>query len=158
MLFSLLPAFSGMLALALLDKNSLLWTQWGLYLMTTTGTLPGLLMWSMLPSNVAGRTKKSITATGLFIGYCAGNAVGAQLFQEKDAPKYIPGLTGCAVVYGIEFTLMILWRSWYWLQNKRREKQIQEMGLSEEECRRMGMVAAEEDLTDWENVHFRYSM
>ncbi|KAF2163746.1 hypothetical protein M409DRAFT_37199 [Zasmidium cellare ATCC 36951] len=158
MMFSLLPAFSGMMGLALLPKDSMLWTRWGLYLMTTCGTLPGLLMWTMLPSNVAGRTKKSITATGLFMGYCAGNATGAQLFQEKDAPDYIPGLTGCAVVYGLEIVLMSLWRTWYWYQNKRRDQKVREMGLGYEECRRMGMVAAEEDVTDLENVHFRYQM
>lgn len=109
----------------------------------------------MLPSNVAGRTKKSITATGLFIGYCAGNATGAQLFREKDAPDYIPGLTGCAVVYGIEVMLMSLWRTWYWYQNKRRDNKVLEMGLSPEECGRMGMVAAEEDMTDFENVYVK---
>lgn len=69
-------------------------------------------MWTILPSNVAGRTKKSVTATGLFVGYCTGNAIGAQLFNAKDAPRYIPGLTGCAIVYGIELMLMAGWRTW----------------------------------------------
>lgn len=157
-LFSLLPAFAGMISLALLPRDSMLWTRWGLYLMTTTGSLPGLLMWTMLPSNVAGRTKKTVTATLLFIGYCAGNATGAQLFKEKDAPDYIPGLTGCGVVYGIEFTLVVLWRTWYSHQNSARAKKIAEMSLSSDECRRMGMLNAEEDMTDYENVHFKYSL
>ncbi|KAF7185621.1 putative transporter [Pseudocercospora fuligena] len=157
-LFSLLPAFSGMLSLALLPSDGMLWTRWGLYLMTTTGTLPGLLMWTMLPSNVAGRTKKSVTATGLFIGYCAGNAVGAQLFQEKDAPRYIPGLTGCGVVYGLEFAMIVLWRAWYTYQNRKRDRQVAAMGLTEEECKLRGKMNAEEDMTDVENVFFRYSL
>ena len=42
MMLSLLPAFSGMLALALLPKEGFLWGRWGLYLMTVTGNLPGL--------------------------------------------------------------------------------------------------------------------
>lgn len=157
-LFSLLPAFSGMIALALLPKNGLLWARWGLYLMTTTGTLPGLLMWTLLPSNVAGRTKKSVTATLLFVGYCAGNATGAQLFQDKDAPDYIPGLTGCGVVYGIEFSLVVLWRMYYSYQNSSREKRVAAMGLDAEECRKMGLLNAEEDMDDFENVFFRYAL
>lgn len=112
----------------------------------------------MLPSNVAGRTKKSVTATLLFVGYCAGNATGAQLFQSKDAPNYIPGLTGCAVVYGIEFTLIVLWRFWYASENRRREQKVAAMGLGEDECHRIGKLNAEEDMTDLENVHFRYSL
>lgn len=39
---SLIPAFAGMLTLALLPKDGLLWLRWGMYLMTVTGNLPGL--------------------------------------------------------------------------------------------------------------------
>ncbi|KAF2770249.1 MFS general substrate transporter [Teratosphaeria nubilosa] len=158
MMLSLLPAFAGMLALALMDKKSHLWTQWGLYLMTVTGDLPGLLFSTLLPSNVAGRTKKSVTATLLFVSYCAGNAVGVQLFQAKDAPKYIPGLTGCAVLYALQLTLMIFWRAWYSYINKKRDIMVGQMGLTSEEAERAGKLAAEEDMTDFENVHFRYHM
>lgn len=134
MMLSVLPAFSGMLALALLpSKTSLLWTKWGLYLMSkfalpeksiieiypnlmffsaVTGNLPGLLIWTIIPSNVAGRTKKSVTATVLFVAYCVGNSIGAQLFQAKDAPRYIPGLTACGILFGVEFALMFIWRGY----------------------------------------------
>jgi MFS transporter, ACS family, allantoate permease len=66
----------------------------------------------MLPSNVAGRTKKSVTAIVLFIAYCTGNASGAQVFQSKDAPRYIPGLTACAIMFGVEAALMVMWRAY----------------------------------------------
>jgi ACS family allantoate permease-like MFS transporter len=78
--------------------------------MTVTGNLPGLLIWTILPSNVAGRTKKSVTATVLFIAYCTGNAMGAQVFQATDAPRYIHGLTACGILYGVEVVLMLSWR------------------------------------------------
>ena len=71
-----------------------------------------LVIWTFLPSNVAGRTKKSVTATLLFIGYCVGNAVGAQVMQAKDAPRYIKGITVCASMYGLEFVSMGLWRTY----------------------------------------------
>lgn len=78
--------------------------------LAVTGNLPGLLIWTILPSNVAGRTKKSVTATVLFIAYCTGNSIGAQIFQAKDAPRYLPGLTACGILFGVEFIMMAIWR------------------------------------------------
>ncbi|RDW84269.1 hypothetical protein BP6252_01859 [Coleophoma cylindrospora] len=156
MMISLIPAFAGMLTLALLPKNGYLWLRWGMYLMTVTGDLPGLLIWTMLPSNVAGRTKKSVTATVLFVAYCTGNAVGAQVFQAKDAPRYIPGLTVCAIMFGVEFVLMGLWRTYYMWQNKRRERFIAQLGATAEEHVRQGYLNAEADMTDFENIYFKY--
>lgn len=135
MMFSLVPAFSGMMmALAFLPQGSKKWLRWGMYILQVFGSLPGLskfrfhslvlrisslsakhclpltVIWSFLPSNVAGRTKKTVTATVLFIAYCIGNAVGAQMFVASDAPKYIKGLTACAVLYCVEFCSMASWR------------------------------------------------
>lgn len=90
-------------------------------------------MWTTLPSNVAGRATKTITASLMFIGYYAGNATGAQLFSTDGARRYIPGLTGCAVMYGFEVCLMIAWRSWYAIPNRRRARKVAAIGLSEEE-------------------------
>lgn len=67
-------------------------------------------MWTLLPSNVAGRTKKSVTSTLLLVAYCAGNCIGAQVFQSKDAPTYTPAIVVCATMYGVEFVSMAVWR------------------------------------------------
>ncbi|KAH7410564.1 major facilitator superfamily domain-containing protein [Cadophora sp. MPI-SDFR-AT-0126] len=158
MFASLIPAFTGMMAIALLPNTGNLWLRWFLYQITTFGTLPGLLIWTFLPSNVAGRTKKSVTSALLFIAYCVGNAIGAQVFQAKDAPRYIPGLTVCGVMYGVEFTLMVCWRTYYVWQNKRRAKKIAEMGISPEESARIGAMNAEADITDFDNIHFKYQI
>ncbi|KAL6400859.1 major facilitator superfamily transporter [Ilyonectria robusta] len=156
MMFSLIPAFSGMLALSLLPTDSMKWTRWGMYMMQVFGTLPGLMIWTFLPSNVAGRTKKTVTATVLFIAYCVGNAVGAQMFVASDAPKYVRGITACAILYCVEFCSMGVWRFYYIWENRRRAKIIQEQGISEEESERLGKINAEADMTDRENIHFRY--
>ncbi|KAJ3526039.1 hypothetical protein NM208_g11373 [Fusarium decemcellulare] len=135
MMFSLVPAFSGMMALAFLPQD---------------------VIWTFLPSNVAGRTKKTVTATILFIAYCVGNAVGAQMFVASDAPRYIRGLTACAVLYCVEFCSMATWRFYYIWENRRRAKMIQEQGITEEESERLGKGNAEADMTDRENIHFKY--
>lgn len=110
MVLCTIPAFTGMLALAFLSKDGLLWVRWGMYLMTVTGNLPGLMIWTCLPSNVAGRTKKSVTATLMFIAYCVGNSIGSQTFQAKWAPRYIPAIIICGVMYALECVLFLVWR------------------------------------------------
>ncbi|EXA35910.1 related to DAL5-Allantoate and ureidosuccinate permease [Fusarium oxysporum] len=156
MMFSLIPAFSGMMALAFLPQDSMKWTRWGMYILQVFGSLPGLMIWTFLPSNVAGRTKKTVTATTIFVAYCVGNAVGAQMFVASDAPKYIRGLTACAILYCVEFLSMASWRFYYIWENRRRAKMIREQGISEEESERLGRLNAEADMTDWENIHFKY--
>ncbi|KAH9889193.1 major facilitator superfamily domain-containing protein [Xylariomycetidae sp. FL2044] len=147
MMFSLVPAFSGMLALSQLPSDSMKWTRWGMYMLQVVGVLPGLMIWTFLPSNVAGRTKKTVTSTVIFVAYCTGNAIGAQMFVASDAPKYIRGLTACGVLYCVEF---------YIWENRRRANIIREMGISEEESERLGKLNAESDMTDRENIHFKY--
>lgn len=67
-------------------------------------------MWTLLPSNVAGRTKKSVTSTVLLVAFCIGNCIGAQVFQDKDAPMYIPAIVVTAVMYSLEFAIILAWR------------------------------------------------
>ncbi|KAI3532842.1 hypothetical protein CSPX01_13177 [Colletotrichum filicis] len=156
MMFSLVPAFSGMMALAFLPTDSMKWTRWGMYILQVFGSLPGLMIWTFLPSNVAGRTKKTVTSTVLFVAYCVGNAVGAQMFVASDVPKYIRGLTACAVLYCVEFCSMATWRFYYIWENKRRDRLVREQGISKGESERLGKLNAEADMTDRENIHFRY--
>lgn len=42
MMVSVVPGFVGMLALALLPKDGLLWVRCGIFLLTVTARLPGL--------------------------------------------------------------------------------------------------------------------
>ena len=158
MMASVIPAFVGMLALALLPHDGYLWTRWGMYLITIIGNVAGPLIWTLLPSNVAGRTKKSVTGTVLFIAYCTGNCIGAQVFQAKDAPRYIRAIVICSVMYGLEFVLMVAWRAYYMWQNRRRDKMVAALGLSPAEAIHQGRLNAESDMTDYENIHFRYSV
>lgn len=46
------------------------------------------LMLSLIASNTAGFTKKATVNAIFFIGYCAGNIGGPQLFIAKEAPTY----------------------------------------------------------------------
>ncbi|KAI8626315.1 MFS general substrate transporter [Xylariaceae sp. FL1651] len=158
MMFSLIPAFTGLTALGLLPSDSMKWTRWGLYIMQATGTIPSLLIWTFVPSNVAGRTKKTVTTTVLFVAYAVGAAVGGQILRPDDAPRYIRGLTASGILYGIAFFSLVLWRMYYIWENRRRAKIIEEMGISPEESERLGKLNAEADMTDQDNIHFKYQV
>lgn len=112
----------------------------------------------IVPSNVAGGTKKTVVSSMTFIGYCTGNMVGSQVFRTDDAPKYIKGTAACCVALGLEAILIILWRLWYAYENRRRDRLAAESGLSAEEQERLGQEMGNKGLTDWENPHFRYTM
>lgn len=68
------------------------------------------VIWTLLPSNIAGKTKKTVTASVLFIAFCVGNSIGTQIMRPQDAPKYVAGITACGVLYVVEFVLIGLWR------------------------------------------------
>lgn len=44
------------------------------------------------------------------------------------------------------------------MQNKRKAKMVAELGLTPEQSAHEGQLNAESDMTDWENIHFKYSM
>ncbi|KAL1758284.1 major facilitator superfamily domain-containing protein [Schizophyllum commune] len=156
---SAFPGLVGMLGTALLPSGpEYSWAKWGCFFMTNTAGVCGLLIWTFLPSNVAGRTKKTVTSSIMFIAYCAGNAAGAQIFRQEDAPRYIPAIITNAILYGAQIVGLLLWRCYYVWQNGRRDAAARAAGISEDERRRLGALNGEQDMTDTENIHFRYEV
>ncbi|GAT30870.1 major facilitator superfamily transporter [Aspergillus luchuensis] len=124
------------------------------------GYLPGLESHHIrpVPSNVAGKTKRSVVSAMTLIAYCAGNMAGAQVFKTKDAPRYVSGTIACSVCFALEVIVILAWRGWYMWENRRRERIVQSMGISKEEQERRGRELGAQDVTDMNNVYFRYTM
>ncbi|OTB02783.1 hypothetical protein M426DRAFT_191565 [Hypoxylon sp. CI-4A] len=159
MTISVVPPIAGFLMMATLpNEPHYKWIKWVGYFITVPCVVGLFLAWSLIPSNVAGRTKRTLTSSFTFVGYCVGNMVGSQIFTAKDAPRYIPGTVGCAVCFGIEFVLLVAWRIILVMRNRRREKLLQGQGISEEERVLRGKQLGEQDYTDFENPYFRYTM
>ena len=86
---STVTPFIGLIALSMIPNSPAnMWTKWGMYLITVPYVLALFLAWTLIPSNVAGRTKKTIISSATFLGYCVGNMAGSQIFKEADAPRY----------------------------------------------------------------------
>ncbi|KAF8915353.1 major facilitator superfamily domain-containing protein [Mucidula mucida] len=154
-----LPPFVGFLGMALIETtDKTKWTKWGMYFMTVPFVLSLFLAWTLIPSNLPGRTKRTMTSSFTFIGYCTGNMCGSQIFKSTDAPKYVPGIIGCCICFGLEFLVIIIWRTLLVLRNRRRNKAMESDGLTDEERERQAKEYGERDMTDFENPHFRYTL
>ncbi|KIL83619.1 hypothetical protein FAVG1_13170 [Fusarium avenaceum] len=114
------------------------------------------IAYSMIASNVAGFTKKSVAASIATLGYCVGNIIGPFLFFPREAPKYPSGFTGSAACFGIGIVLMVVLFFITRYENNRRDKLygvVDQAILSvveEEVCNT--------DRTDGKNSAFRYMM
>lgn len=154
---SVLPPFAGFMGISLLDNDpAIKWTKWGCYFMTVPFVLGLFLAWTLIPSNTAGRTKRTVTSSFSFVGYCVGNMVGSQIFDDKDAPKYTPGTIGCAICFGLEFALILTWRWVLVRRNRKRDAQMASDGLTTEERAQKGKEYGEADYTDFENPHVSF--
>lgn len=142
--------------------------------MTITFVVGTFLAWSIIPSNVAGRTKRTVFSTFSFVGYCAGNMTGSQIFLAKDAvsqpssaylyptndvqPRYIPGTLACAGCLGAQMILIFVWRTVLVMRNKRRDERMKELDISEEERIKSGKELGEQDCTDFENPFVSFNL
>ncbi|KAJ7507833.1 major facilitator superfamily domain-containing protein, partial [Mycena galericulata] len=165
-----IPAFR----FPLMAFNKLKWVKWGLYNMTATFTIPTFLAWTLIPLNVAGRTKKTVISASTFISYCAGQMIGTQIFREADAPRYIKGLSiilsslrrrtccldrnnlGHLTIHPQQIIITITWKLYYNFENARRDSAQLAAGVSDQAKEAMNKEAGATDMTDLENRSFRY--
>ncbi|KAL5335913.1 major facilitator superfamily domain-containing protein [Aspergillus crustosus] len=105
---------------------------------------------SIISSNVAGFTKRSVISALMFVAYCVGNIVGPQLFITAEEPGYpVTSISGLAL--GAFFLACLL--VYYVLENRRRDARYgPPTQLTEEEERAQGLS----DKTDLEIESFRY--
>ncbi|KAL4802198.1 major facilitator superfamily domain-containing protein [Aspergillus unguis] len=104
---------------------------------------------SLGASNVAGETKKSFMASAVFVAYCVGNIVGPQLIHSQQKNEHYPDLwTGLIICYCITILCASVLCVLLVRENKRRDG----LGLEERERDRLAF----KDLTDKQNLHFRY--
>ncbi|KAK4888351.1 hypothetical protein LTR27_012760 [Elasticomyces elasticus] len=108
---------------------------------------------ALIASNVGGFSKRATVNGMMFIGYCAGNIVGPQLFFASQAPRYPTGIKGLLSGFALGvFFLCLLW-VYYRVENSRRDRKYGAANAIPQD------EELEEDLsnkTDREISHFRY--
>ena len=115
-----------------------------------------LISLSLVASNIRGNTKKSAVSAVYFVGYSVGCIIGPQLWQKKDAPRYIKGTISSIVAWGL---LYLCFGAYFVLcrrENMRRDNttiQAHELGRDKKTT-----VLDDSDITDTQDVMFRYTL
>lgn len=156
-IFATLFSCASFLYTGLAPEETDTWIKWGIFIITSVFATAMFMMWPLMSINVAGRTKKTWLSATSLVTYCAGNIAGSQMFRPNDAPRYLKGLVGCAAVMLVNVLLMLCWLGYYIWENRRRERAFLASGLTMEEREYQSKLAGETDMTDRENVHFRYT-
>ncbi|KAH8662508.1 allantoate permease [Xylariales sp. PMI_506] len=106
---------------------------------------------TMVSSNVAGSTKKQLTAAVLFTGYCVGNIIGPQTFINSEAPGYHSAYIAMLIGYTVKLLSVVVLYVYMYRENKRRDA---EGATDESEAVEAGM----HDITEIDNKGFRYTL
>ncbi|KAH8597582.1 MFS transporter [Bisporella sp. PMI_857] len=150
---SVLPTIAGAAALCgtkfTPDKRVGLLIAW--YCMFSFWAGVGLAL-SLVTRNVAGQTKKSVVVSLTFMAWATGNSIGPQVFRQKDAPRYFPAFAVILASFVSLVVVFILLRTYYVWQNKLKDGKL----ARGEAVPDIDGVHAFEDITDKENVNFRY--
>ncbi|KAJ5672692.1 hypothetical protein N7507_001819 [Penicillium longicatenatum] len=111
------------------------------------------IMYSLLASNVAGYSKKVLAGAMFFSSNCIANIISPQTFITAEAPKYTTGMVTSLCMFAVNIMLFSVLYLIYTRENKKRESQ-DEGEMTEE----MELANAFADLTDRQNISFRYTL
>ncbi|KAK4952412.1 hypothetical protein LTR10_009218 [Elasticomyces elasticus] len=150
-----IPSVIGTVVL-LTVKNTTIATKAGLllsYYIVLSFWAAQTLGMSMLSRNVAGQTKKSVAVTANFVAWATGNAIGPQVFLTWNAPRYFIAFATHMGCYAI-LLVTIAFLRWHLKRQNNKRDAIAAAGVQQAKDERY--LHAFEDLTDVQNVNFRY--
>ncbi|KAJ5091888.1 MFS general substrate transporter [Penicillium alfredii] len=107
---------------------------------------------TIVSSNIAGYTKKQVTGSLLFTGYCVGNIIGPQTFKEREAPGYHSAYVAMLVGYSVKLLAITVLYLYMYFENQRRDREA----LSSESVEEEGVENGMRDKTEIDNKAFRY--
>ncbi|KAL4265633.1 MFS transporter superfamily protein [Pleurotus pulmonarius] len=110
---------------------------------------------AVMSGNVAGRTKQVIASSLCFVAWAVGNAIGPQVFQDSDKPRYIRAFIVHLVVYGVQLAAIAFLRLRL-LRNNVLKARAQASEATGDLSDHSAHEHAFDDLTDQENPDFRY--
>ena len=101
-------------------------------------------------ANTAGHTKKVTVNALIFIAYCASNIIAPQFFKSNQAPLYPLGMAAILASYVLAMICIVLYATYCWWENRRRDAIDEAAGATRH------VDTDFRDLTDKQNIHFRY--
>lgn len=117
----MLPVLAGAIMLYSLNRSYIPPLLAAYYLLAFLfGANPLVVSWMI--SNIGGTTKRSVIMSLFNIGVSAGNIIGPLLFNQKDAPDYLPGLQKTMAITGALIAIIGLQVVNIFFLNKRQER------------------------------------
>jgi MFS transporter, ACS family, allantoate permease len=113
------------------------------------------VMYSLLASNIAGYTKKTVSGAMFFTSYCVANIVSPQTFIAAEAPRYT---TGISVALACFCANIVLFAGLYVMYSRANSKRRTAGGPQMVGDNILDTVHAFSDLTDKENESFVYKL
>ncbi|KAH6665077.1 putative allantoate permease [Halenospora varia] len=101
-------------------------------------------------ANTAGHTKKVTVNALIFIAYCVSNIIAPQFFKANQAPLYPLGMGAVLGSYVLSIITIGAYMAYCAYENRRRDR------LDSAAGERVHKDTDFKDLTDKENIHFRY--
>jgi ACS family allantoate permease-like MFS transporter len=80
-------------------------------------------------ANCAGCTKKTTMDAIIFIGYCAAQVAGPQVFQAKEAPVYRSAFLSSFICFALMIVFLWGFQAYLMWENKRRDRLVALEGL-----------------------------
>ncbi|ORY69047.1 MFS transporter [Pseudomassariella vexata] len=108
---------------------------------------------SLITRNTGGQTKKSVVVSLTFIAWSTGNSIGPQVFRDQNAPRYFPAFAVILTSFVALEAVLVALRYYYVWQNKIKDGKI----ARGEAIADVDGIHGFEDITDRENVNFRYA-
>ncbi|KAL6241270.1 hypothetical protein RBB50_011743 [Rhinocladiella similis] len=111
---------------------------------------PYIVGLSLVGANTAGHSKKVVVNAMMFVSYSVSNIIGPQFFKPSQAPLYPLGFGAILGAYILSLITIALYMVSCSYENKRRDARDAAAG------ERVHADTDFKDLTDKQNLHFRY--
>ncbi|EJD36466.1 MFS general substrate transporter [Auricularia subglabra TFB-10046 SS5] len=132
------------------------------YVMSFGGAPSFVFVVTWVASTCAGHTKRLTTNTIFLIGYAVGQILCTQFWRVRYRPRNLVPWGLCLASYAGDFILILAIRTLFDRENKRRDalqrerREEEEFGWVEVNGERKRVHKSLLDLTDCENLSFRY--
>ncbi|PGH19080.1 hypothetical protein AJ79_00114 [Helicocarpus griseus UAMH5409] len=101
----------------------------GYYLVSCLAAITPLV-YAWEAQNTAGDTKRKCTSAVVFIGMCAGNVIGPQLYSTSQAPQYREGLISSLIMFILVAVFALVIDVYLIFLNKSHAKKREQLGKS----------------------------
>ncbi|KAK8137847.1 allantoate permease [Apiospora sp. TS-2023a] len=115
-----------------------------------------VLSLSLVTSNTGGQSKKMIVSGMIWFGACIGNIASPFFYKTEQAPSYPLGIGSLLVANCVEVFLFFVLRYAFQWDNKRKERQREELRAAGIDVANDLSATGFTDLTDKENPNFVY--